>query len=344
MFNGKTMLFSLLTLISAALFCGCSRKIIFSGFGSRLLKKEDAKNFKLDKTLIQPIDTVEINTRLADIEIIQADDYYIEISCLYWDSEPEYLLENGRLIFDDNNSIPNSYSISFNPHNIVKLYLPKDALLERVSLRCASGDVSISGLTAKKLKAYLSYGDLTMANTAAAEAEIKLSSGNSTISDIHVGDLDYSNSYGDLKLSDVNIGESRLPAEAGFDEIEISMSSGDAKIDELYSKDLVIKNSYGDIDCREVTADSFEAKLSSGDLTVDRSDIKNLDLSSSYGDISLELAGGENDYSLDLKTSYGNITVNGKKYDDKLTIYNDGDRSIFAGLSSGDLRIKFLGN
>lgn len=342
MFNNKAILFSLLALLMAALFFGCSRKIIVSGVGNKLLRKEDAKNFKLEKSLIQPIDAIEINTRIADIEIVQADDYYIEINYLYWESEPEYLLEGGKLTFDDDKSIPNSYSINFNPHNIVRLYLPKDALLDRVSLHNANGDVSISGFTAKNLKAHLSYGDLTMTDCAAAEATIKLSSGNSTITGIHVGELDYNNSYGDLKLTDVNIGESRLPAEFSFDRIDISMSSGDAKIDELYVKHLVINNSYGDIDCREITADRFNAKLSSGNLTVDKSDIRKLDLSNSYGDISLELAGSEVDYSMDLKTSYGKITVNSKKYDDKLIVDNYGDRSISASLSSGNLRVSFL--
>lgn len=340
----KATLFSMLALLLAVLFCGCSRKVIMSGVGSRLLKKEDAKNFKLEKSLIQPINTIEINTRIADIEIIQADDYYIEIDYLYWDSEPEYLLEGGKLTFDDDKSIPNSYSINFNPHNIVKLYLPKDASLDRVSLHNANGDVNISGFTAKNLKAHLSYGDLTMTNCAAVEATIKLSSGNSTITGFHVGELNYSNSYGDLKLTDVNIGESRLPAEFSFDRIDISMSSGDAKIDELYVKHLVINNSYGDIDCRGINSAKFNAKLSSGNLTVDKSDIKKLDLSNSYGDISLALAGSEKDYSMDLKTSYGKITVNSKKYDDKLTVDNDGDRSISASLSSGDLRVSFLGD
>jgi len=338
----KSFLFSLLTLLSAALLCGCGRRIFFSGTGGKMLKKEDAKKYKLAKSPIQPVDTIEIKTRMGDIEIIQADDYYLEIDYLYWESEPKYLLEGGKLTFDDEMTIPESYSINFNPQNIVKLYLPKDALLDKALLHSSNGDISISGFTAKSLKAHLSYGDLTMANCAIARAIIKLSSGNSTITGFHVGELDYDNSYGDLLLNNVNIGESRLPSEFGFDRIDISMSSGDANIDELYAKELVIGNSYGDVDCKEITADRFYARLSSGNLTVDRSDIRNLDLNNSYGDISLELAGSEKDYSLDLDISYGIIIINGKKYKKQLSVSNNGIRSICAGLSSGDLRVKFL--
>jgi hypothetical protein len=338
----KSAIYILLILVSTVILSGCGYNIrISSGNGHNILKEEDAKDFSVKKAVTQPIESIEINTRIADIEIIKSDDYYVEIDYLYWDKEPVYTLEDGKLTFNDEESIPESYTISFNLQNVIRIYLPEDAPLDRVSVYSSCGNADLSGFIAKSLKANVSYGNFTMKDCAADKTTVKLSSGKSSISDFQTGDLDFNNAYGNSYFSSINVGESKLPDDISFDKIDISMSSGNADIDNVYTESFEIDNSYGSIDCVSITADSFDAKLSSGNLKIVNGDFKQADLSNSYGNITSELLGNEEDYSMDLETSYGNIKVNGKSYDDHLIIDNGEVRSITANLSSGDVRITF---
>jgi len=340
--NKKLIISLLLSLMLAASLCACKTEVnLDAGSGHRILKKEDAKKFNLEKASVQAIKKIEITTRIADIEIMQADDYYVEINYLYWDEEPAYKLENGKLTFNDEKSIPKSYSINFDPQNAIKVYLPENAPVDRISLHNSSGNVTLSGFLADNLKTSLSYGDLTMSDCAAVTAVIELSSGQSIISNFHVGELNYSNSYGDLSLSSVNIGESRLPEGVSFDKIDIRMSGGDTDIANVYVKGLKISNSYGNVNCRGISADSLDARLSSGYLNIETADLNDAVLANSYGDIRLELLGRMQDYSFDLDTSYGQIMVDGKIYDNHAVIDNDTDKNISASLSSGDMRVTF---
>lgn len=342
MYFKKIIFVFLLIFLSVTLLTACKRRIrIRINSGSHFLKEEDAMEFLIKKTATEPIKTIDIETRIADIEIIQSDGYYVEIDYLYWEHEPEYTLKDGKLTFNDDKALPETYSINFNLDNIIRIYIPQDAQLDKISLQSSSGNISISGFVAENLKTALSYGDLSMKNCAAARAEVHLSSGNSIISDFQCGELDYSNSYGNLLLSNANSGESKLPADIPFDKINISMSSGNARLKNIYARELKISNSYGNIDCAGITADSFNSRLSSGDLDIDKSDIKQLTLNNSYGNITLNLLGKETDYSLNLITSYGEITVNDKSYDNRFSSDNEKDRRISAELSSGDLKLTF---
>lgn len=338
--NSTVIIF--LIMLTAALLSGCRYSIRYSsGSGNNFLKREDAKEYIVKKTAIQPISSIEINTRIADIELITADDYYIEIDYLYWDDEPRYKLEDGKLTFNDDKTMPNSYSLDFKLENVVRVYLPQDAQLDRIYLNSSSGNIKIEGFIAQSLKANSSYGNLTLKECAAARAVIKLASGNSTITDFQTGDLDYNNSYGHARFKNINIGDSKLPADISPDTLDISMSSGNADFDNVYINSLEIDNSYGNIDCDRITVDSFKAKLSSGNLNIEECEIRKLDISNSYGDVNIELLGKENDYSFDLDTSYGKIKVNNTSYDDHLVKDNDATGSISATLSSGNVTVTF---
>lgn len=335
------MLLSLF-LLSVSLLTACTYNIS-SGDGLMILSKESAKTFSIKKTAVEPIKAIDINTRISDVEIVKSDDYYVEIDYLYWKEEPVYTLTDGRLTFNDEKSFPKSYSINFNPKNIIKVFLPEDAPLDDISVNCSSGNVSISAFIADSLRVKNSYGNCKLADCAASKADIKLSSGDCTISDFQTGDLDIDNSYGNINLKNINTGGNKPAPDISFDktDIEIDMSSGNANINNVYAKSLKINNSYGNIDCDTITADSFKARLSSGNLNIKDGDIKESDFKNSYGDIELKLTGNENDYSLDLDNSYGDIVVNGRKYEDNLKVIKKTERSIYADLSSGNIKIKF---
>jgi DUF4097 and DUF4098 domain-containing protein YvlB len=326
-------------LMIGTMFTGCGVHYIFNSTNS--LDKEDAKNLNIEKSVVDPITQIVIHTGMAEVELIPADDFYVEIDYMYWEEEPEYTLADGKLYFDDSHAFPNSYSINFNLDNSIKIYLPEEAILSSLVLDNASGDVSLAGFVADDLTVTVSYGNFTMKDTAAAKADITLSSGNSRISEFQVGEMDFKNSYGNARFTNINTGNPMLSEDVAYDKVSITMSSGNINLLGLNSSSVEISNSYGDVTCEEITADEFDAGLSSGNLEVSQSDINDIHAKNSYGNVTLDLAGPTTDYALDLSTSYGKIKVGNKDYEEHLIVENDGTRTITADLSSGDVKVRF---
>lgn len=332
-----TKLFIILT--AGAFFTGCGFSYVINS--ANTLKKEDAETFVIDKSVTAPITELQIHTGMAQVELIPSDNYYVEINYLYWNEKPEYTLEDGVLIFDDSDALPNSYSINFKLDNYIKIYLPEAAVLNDLLIENSSGDVTVAGFFADNMQITVSYGDFAMQDAAAAQADITLSSGNSQISDFQVGTLDFTNSYGNAEFTNINTDLSLLPSGMAFDQFNVTMSSGDITLHNLKSNSVDLNDSYGDITCDAVSAKEAELNLSSGNLKLDNADIMELAVNNSYGDATLSLLGSSEDYGMDLNTSYGKIKVGDKDYEEQLTIENSGSRSIKADLSSGDVRVKF---
>lgn len=336
----KLMVAVLFTLLSAALFTGCGVRYIMNG-NTNYLRKDDGIDFTIDKSIVEPLTLIEIHTGMAEVELIPSDDFYVEIDYMYWEEEPEYTLENGKLYFNDSNSFPNSYSINFNLDNKIKIYLPEVAALTGLQIENSSGDVTLAGFVAEDLEITVSYGDLTIKEAAASTADLTLSSGTSKITDFQVGELDFTNSYGNARFTNINTGEALLPATVTFDQFNLSMSSGDVDIKGLVCNSIEITDSYGNVSFEEVTATEADINLSSGNFEVSQSELQQIDTENSYGNVTLDLKGSASDYSFDLNTSYGNIKLEEKSYEEHLIIENDGTKKITADLSSGDVKVDF---
>lgn len=335
----KNYFLIIFTAIFMLLFTACEMEYNFAS--SNQLRRKDAKKFIIEKEVVEPIKKLDINARISDIELLPADDYYVEIDYMYWEDEPEYSIKDGVLSFIDKKSFPNSYTIDFNLHNNIRIYLPEDALLDYMTISTSNGDITASGFISKDLDFTLSYGDLTLEKATTSKADITLSCGKSAITDVSIGKLEYVNSYGNAEFKNINTADIKLPDNATYDYTHISMSCGNSNINSLISSSVDVTNSYGDIICKEVTADGAKMNLSCGDFKINNSDIKDIDISNSYGNANLSLTGSEKDYDLDLETSYGDIEVDGKSYDEHLQRDNKGTRVINATLSSGDVEVIF---
>lgn len=328
-----------LLLTACTVLCGCGFSYVINS--ANQLERADAKEFNLDKTEVPSITRIEIHTRIADVEFIQADSFAVEINYLYWDREPDYELKDGELYFDDSDSFPESYSINFNLHNTIRVYLPKDSAMEYVSIKNASGDVDITGFVTEDLDVTVSYGNFTMQEAGASDADITLSSGTSKISDFNAGTLDFINSYGNARFTNINSVNFSLPGGSAAEEVKISMSSGSVDIDGMYAQDVDIRNSYGDVTCDRIQADTAEFNLSSGDLLLKHGSIERTEVKNSYGDVTMRLPGPASDYALDLDTSYGKLKVDGDNYEEHVERSGNGSKSIKANLSSGDVIVDF---
>ena len=337
--RGKILGLVILMIVSITLMTGCGFTYVINA--TNRLDRKDAKEFKVEKTEVAPITNIDIHTGIAEVELLEADKFYVEIEYLYWKEEPEYSLENGGLYFDDKDCFPNSYSINFNLDNRIRIYLPKDSNLNNIRIEDASGDVNITGFVADELDVTVSYGDFTMKEAAAVDADITLSSGNSRINDFQVSEMEFTNSYGNADFTDINTTALRLPEDTVWEFFNVTMSSGDVDIKGIFTNSIDITNSYGDVTMDTLTSDDLELSLSSGDCELVGADAVTMDIRNSYGDVSLGLLGVSTDYSLDLDTSYGKIRVGDNHYDDHVNVDNQGTGKIKTELSSGDISIDF---
>lgn len=306
------------------------------------MRLSEANEFTLEKTAVEPIKEINIDTRLADIEILPGDDYYVEIAYLYWEEEPLYSLKDGILTFDDKACIPESYSINFNLHNTIKVYLPKEALVNRIDADTSNGNIEARGFTANQAILRTSYGGLTVEDAAAVEAKLTLSSGSSKVKNFTAGELNYTNSYGEAEFTNINTGDIKLPEDASYESFQATLSSGSASISGMNFASVDITDSYGNITCEELTSEDAKISLSSGDLKIMKADIQKAELYNSYGDVSISLVGSEEDYLMDLSTSYGDITVGDDSFEGHLDRENGGTRALKADLSSGNIKVSFI--
>lgn len=336
-YNRKIFIF--IIAVFMLIFTGC--EIRYNYTSTHLLKEEDAKDFTVEKSIVEPIEEIDINVRIADVEILPADDYYVEIDYTYWKDEPKYSIKNGIFTFDDTNSFPQSYSVNFKLSNTIRIYLPEDILLKKLHANNSNGNISISSITSNNLNCVLSYGNLDLTMVTAAKANITLSCGNSMMEDTNIGILKYVNSYGMAEFININTEDIKLPNETSYESIKVTMSCGNCTIKGLKSPIVTLINSYGDITCDKISADEFNTNLSCGDLRLDESEVKVIDARSSYGNVSLSLIGKKDDYSLDIRTSFGDAILNGEKYDDELVVKNNSSNNITVNSSNGDINIDF---
>ncbi len=332
---------SLLLLLLLVIFfvTGCSYSHTFNT--ARELNRKDAKEFIINQSVAGPLKEIRIDTRLADIELLPGDDYYVEIDYLYWEEAPEYSVENGVLIFDDEDTLPESYSIHFKLSNVIRVYLPKDTLTDLIDVSTDSGNIDTEGFLAKKVDLATSYGNLSIKNAAAVNAEVVLSSGNSTIKDFNAGTLNYTNSYGKAEFTNINTTDTPLPDGSAYDSFKATLSSGNLNLEGMRFPSASITDSYGDISCEDILIENLNVNLSSGNLKLSKADVLEADLKNSYGNVDVTLVGTESDYQLDLDTSYGSIRVGSETFDGHLQRHNDGARKIKAGLSSGDITVSY---
>lgn len=334
-----SFVFLFLIVVTITVLSGCGTHV--NNRVSNSLEKSDAREFNIEKTIVDPIKRIDISASTADIKLIEDDNYYVEINYYYWEKEPNYKEKDGVIEFDDSGIFPESYSINFDMNNYVKVYIPKDTKLDEICIRTASGDVSLKDFLADTLEMQVAYGDLSIVNASVQKASINMTSGNGDIQDFNVQNFELTDSYGNITLKNINSSNITDTIDLKQSDMEISLSSGTCTVKNLASNTLEINNSYGDITCKGLAVAEYNSNVSSGDLNIAESILDNVDIRNSYGNATLLLAGKEEDYELKLDTSYGEIDVNNKSYDSSLKKGSGASKSITANLSSGNIKLQF---
>lgn len=140
--------------------------------------------------------------------------------------------------------------------------IPKDRLMESVSIKTKSSDGEISNLHSKIFKMNTVSGDYNFNDCHLDDLDIKAVSGDITLKDCELKQLNVSNVSGDYRLSHSIIDN----------DLVINTVSGDIDIVECNPKTLRYHSVSGDFSGQEFYPESINVKTVSGDVIIDNKD------------------------------------------------------------------------
>lgn len=227
------------------------------------------EGYTLKKTPIDEFDNIEMDLAYADLEIVLSDNYYIEYNVESDAGKPFCEVTDKTLQFREAKQ-GETWSISFftigrfpmydNENYFVKLYIPKDAVLDSVLVEQSDGDIVLPNLKVKNLSLNNSYGDIRLKDIKAEDIELFLSDGDISTGKLEADTVQIENGYGDVRVED-------LQAKS----LTVYMSDGDLKVNDLEAKQIDVENSYGDVKLQikhSLEDYSIDILAEYGDLTI----------------------------------------------------------------------------
>ncbi len=149
-----------------------------------------------------------------------------------------------------------------------------------------------------------------------------------------------------------------VPADAKLKTVVLDSNFGDTTIRGLNYQQLNLIDDFGDIIIKDTTGDKTEIRQSFGDLTLQQFssnglvvDSKNGDIridgtlngesaiTSNFGDATLHLQNKKDELGFELQTSFGDLTVDKKEQNSKVSQLYKGDNQLKVTLSNGDLQL-----
>lgn len=312
---------------------GCNRESY--DVNEKVYTEEDMIHFYSEKTPIEELSEIDIQSAYANIEVVASDGYYVEYSYYYIDNEPELTIEGNHLIFSDESMNRGSYSLKVKEDNYLKIYIPTSNEFTNVDIDKSSGDCSVSGLYADELNIHNQYGDTYISNCQINNLTINQSSGKLCMEndDLVYGEIE--NIYGEVEIT--GICETVFPVK----NLNIVMSSGTMNINKLNADILEFKNNYGDCSILNSRITKLKGRMSSGNADFGSSSMVSIKLTNPYGNIKIALSGVSDDYQFDVNSTYGKIYIGTNVYVESLVSSYGGKKKVELDTSSGDIKIDF---
>ena len=262
--------------------------------GGLLFAGLSAVNFqieKLDRTeyvtesydLTQTIETIDIESRTADVDIVPAEGDTGRVICFGNDQEKyTVVVENGRLIIRpvEGKKGWSIFSFRFKGPRIT-VTLPRREY-ELLSASLDTGDLAVNGLSFTAVNATLHTGDADITGIRAKSVAVQSNTGDMRLSDIAADTADISVHTGDLKLTGV----------VCTGDLRCESTTGDIRLTDVDGANVYLKASTGDITGTILTDKTFSAHTSTGDVSVPTGTTGGrCEANTSTGDIKLAISG-----------------------------------------------------
>lgn len=146
---------------------------------------------------------------------------------------------------------------------------------DKVNIDTASGDMSVSSLSCKKLTADGASADIELNNVDCEELSARTTSGEIEFDDVTARELSVRSTSGGIELDDVTARE-----------LSVSSTSGDIDLRNVRTDSLKTTTSSGEVELENVLVDGkMSLESTSGDIGLERCDAAELKISSTSGSV-----------------------------------------------------------
>ena len=192
---------------------------LFGGFFSGDAVTEDIKTYSVSSE----IQSLEVKIYAADFTIKQGESFSVESNLKHLTVEAE----NGVLTIKETKKFGSTYTGA-----VLTLYVPADAVFEKVNITTGAGKLTVDSLSAATMNFELGAGEVSI-DTLIATSDIDIGggAGKITISGGALHNLDLDMGVGQLNLTSALTGESDFDLGVGESNITVIGNKGDYKLD-----------------------------------------------------------------------------------------------------------------
>ena len=166
----------------------------------------------------EEIKSISLYGKYGEFEVNVGNEDYYYIDVLKGASHVKYSLENGELKIATAGTILNSWKTSLK----VKIYVPRDAMLETVKLDIGAGEMVCSNILTNTLDVNIGAGEGEFNNVTASEVKFNLGAGDAEIAKANFTNFNLKIGMGDMELDGIILGDVDIDCGTGSVGLELS--------------------------------------------------------------------------------------------------------------------------
>jgi DUF4097 and DUF4098 domain-containing protein YvlB len=326
-----------IVLFASAILAGSLARNLNASNGVTVAVRSGARNdiIHLEEKNIPSFKAAGIITTSADVELIPADCFGIEIR-MPAAFEPEWKVENDRLVFRQTNPVNANIGVSMtNNRRYVKIYYPEGTVFDDIHLQTTSGNITVSAESNRgRLTVKATSGYVRADVSGAAEAAIHTSSGN-IMSSLHdTADVYLTASYGKVETG-----------VDGCDTVTIKTTSGNVSVtnDDEKAVMLSVNVSSGKIEADGKAWINLSTESSSGDIRIKGALWGDTSVRTSSGRVELTVKGRASQYGYNLNTVSSGAAIHwdGNRLGKPARSSGSFEHTIEISTSSGGIKVDF---
>ena len=225
-----------LCLWTAGFFLGAATNFYFDFEGFHVI---EAGSGEIQEDMNLPEFTeIKIDSSSAHIEVVEGEKYgiYIENNIT---GKSHYSVDNGVLNVRQPNAIGFFMFNWLSSTDVIKIYLPKDAVLNKADVDFASGKFEIKSIDCDDINVDMASGKIILTDLKSNKIRITYASGTTTLDNVTANDAKFEFVSGSLNARNINFKKIALDLTSGNadvsgvinGDIEIDMTSGNVKMD-----------------------------------------------------------------------------------------------------------------
>jgi len=148
-------------------------------------------------------------------------------------------------------------------------------------------------------------------------------------SDVKLKNVVLNSNFGDITIRGLN-----------YQELTIIEDFGDILFKDITGDKTEITQTFGDIQLQQFSSNGFVVESEHGDVNIDGTLNGQSTITSNFGDTTLHLQNKKGELGYELQTDFGDLTVDKKEQNSKVSQSYKGDNQLKVTVSHGDLQLK----